>query len=369
MAAAVSANGSANPDFMGFQQLAMLPDRGMAGPMHYVMVPSFPVRPLLSARQITPTSVAPPGWPAPSADMNGHMLQFMHAGMPLNMLQGFPVHHHNRPDQHAAEQDTSRALGSEGLCEQALGHMATAAPHIYGQPLLPPASILMAQRVPLGVGPHSRPFSVSVPPLHCDATAGSEVSVSSGGARPAGGYVATKRELPSEGQGQGQGQGQQQPLSELKADSLSPEDELSLSNILFNLSLEQNSLGGLACSFGRTDVGGQGSDGIDAPFGGQHSPDAPSGRSAPDGLVPGGDGGGGRAGGVSYLGQELNGHGVAGTAGLLEEHERQTSIDEASRLPSRLDATTSVPYLLFAPAKARTGERPYYDRSLTEGHP
>ena len=308
----------------------------MAGPMHYVMVPSFPVRPLLSARQMKAPSVAPPGWPAPSADMNGHMLQFMHAGMPPNVLQGFPVHHH-RPDQPAAEQDTSRALGSEGIREQAFGHVATV-PHIYGQPPLPPASILMAQRMPLGVGSHSLPFSVSVPPL-CDVTTGPEGGLSSG-AR-AGGHVATRRELPTE----------EPPLVDARGDSLTPDDELSLSNILFNLSLEQNSLGGLACSFGRADDGGQDSDGIDAPFGGQHLQDASSGRSAPRGLVQGGDGGG-KAGGVSFRSQELNRH-VVGT-GLLEEHQRQASIDEASRRP-RLHGTTSVPELLFEPAKARAG--------------
>lgn len=307
--------------------------------MHYVMVPSFPVRPLLSARQLKPPSVGPPGWPAPSADMNGHMLQFMHAGMPLNVLQGFPVHHHHRPDQHAADLDTSRALGSEGFREQAFDHMATAAPHIYGQPPLPPASVLMAQRMPLGVASHGRPFSVSMPPLTCDVTTGSEGGLSAG-AR-AGGHAAMKRDFHAEGA----------PLADGRGDNLSPEDELSLSNILFNLSLEQNSLGGLACSFGRGDEGGQDSDGIDAPFGGQHLPDAPNGRPPPAGFVPGG-GGSGMTGGVSYRGQELNGH-MAGT-GPPEVHQRHASIDDAPRRP-RLSATTSVPELLFAPAKARTG--------------
>lgn len=307
--------------------------------MHYVMVPSFPVRPLVSARQIKPPSVAGPGWPAPSADMNGHMLQFMHAGMPLNVLQGFPVHHH-RPDQHAAEPDTSRALGSEGFREQAFGHMATAAPHIYGQPPLPPASVLMAQRMPLGVGSHSRPFSVPMPPLSCDVATGSEGSLSTG-AR-AGGHVATRRDLLGEGP----------PFADPKGDSLCPEDDLSLSNILFNLSLEQNSLGGLACSFGRADDGGQDADTMDAPFGGQRLPDASNGRPpAPGGLAPGGDAVG-MAGGVAYRGQELNGH--AAGSGLPEGHQRHASVDEASKRP-RLDATTSVPELLFAPAKARTG--------------
>lgn len=306
--------------------------------MHYVMVPSFPVRPLLSARQIKPPSVAPPGWPAPSADMNGHVLQFMHASMPVNVLQGFPVHHH-RPDQHGAEPDTSRALGSEGFREQAFGHMATAAPHIYGQPPLPPASVLMTQRMPLGVGSHSRPFSVSMPPLSCDVATGSEGS-SSTGAR-AGGHVATKRDLPGEGP----------PFADPRGDSLSPEDDLSLSNILFNLSLEQNSLRGLTCSFGRADDGGQDSDAMDTQFGGQLLRDASSARPAPGGLAPGGDAGG-MAGSVAYRGQELSGH-MAGT-GPPEGHQRHASVDEASKRP-RLDATTSVPELLFAPAKTRTG--------------
>lgn len=324
----------------------MLPERGLAGQMHYVMVPSFSVRPLLAGRQMKPPSVStPPGWPAPSADMNGHMLQFMHTGMPLNMLQGFPVHHHHRPDQHAAEQDTLRGgvFGSEGIRESAFGHMATAS-HMYGQPPLPPASVLMAQRMPLGVGTHSRPFLVSVPPLSCDSVAGPEGG-SNGAAR---GHGAVKRDLPAEGG---------HPIPDAKGDnSLSPEDELSLSNILFNLSLEQNSLGGLACSFGRTGDGGQDPDGIDGPFGGQHLTESGnSGRASPPGgaVPPGCD----RAGGVpSYRSQEVNGHVAGGAAGLPEEDERSASIDEASTARPRHEAaTTSVPELLFAPAKARTG--------------
>lgn len=324
----------------------MLPGRGLAGQMHYVMVPSFPVRPLLAGRQIKPPSVAaPPGWPAPSVDMNGHMIQFMHTGVPVNVLQGFPVHHHHRPDHHAPEQDSSRgSLGSEGIREPAFGHMA-AAPHMYGQPPLPPASVLMAQRVPLGVGTHSRPFSASVPPLSCDSVAGPEGGWTSG----ARGHVAVKRDLPAEGG---------HPIPDAKGESsLSPEDELSLSNILFNLSLEQNSLGGLACSFGRTGDGGQDPDGIDGPFGEQHlTESASSGRaSPPDGLVP--PGGFDRAGGVpSYLGQEVNRHVAGGTTGLLEKDERSASMDEACTRRPRLDAaTTSAPELLFAPATTRTG--------------
>lgn len=318
----------------------MVPERGPGGQMHYLMVPPFP-----TPRQVKQQSAVSAGWAVPS-EMHGHVRPVVHAAVPLNMMQAFPAQH--LPDQQVLPHDTSRVLRPESVPEQGCGQVAPSQ-QVYGQPHMSQAGILMTHRMPLGVGNHSRQPLISVSPPRCVSTAVPEGGFCHGARAVAD--VATKREdtvasLPCPPEGQS--------LADAKNDGLfSPEDELSLSTTLFNLSLEQNGLVGLTGSFGRVEDCRQESDSMGGSFGRQLVLEARGGHSAPRGVTTGCGYGGGAAS-APCSDRALTGH-VTSTD-LSQDQQWQTPIDEAYRRP-RLDftTTTSVSELLFAPTQVRMG--------------
>lgn len=316
----------------------MIPERVAVGQMPYLMAPHFS-----TARQIKPQSALSAGWPASSGDVHGHMRPTAHGGMPLSMVQACPPQ--QRPDQQSAGHDTSRTMGTEDFPEHGYGQVG-AGQHLYGQSQMSQAGVLMTQRMPHGVGNHTRhpPAPLSQP--RAVASLGSQAGVTNR-AGP-GADVSAKREmtasmLPSAPESHA--------LPDAKGESLfSHEDDLSLSTTLFNLSLEQNSLGGFPGDFSRgADDSRADLEGLGASFNrsaaiqsrGSHSD--PRGPAA--GLSLGTDWGSG-GGSAPYGDRALNGH--MPSTGLPPEQQRQTPVEEAYRRP-RLDFNASVSELLLSP--------------------
>lgn len=380
------------------QQVAMLPEHTGGGQMHYLMVPSFN-----PGHHVKTPNAPPAGWPVPCTDTQGHLRPMMHGAVPLNMLQAFPVHQH-WSDQQAPAYGTPRVLHSDSLPEQGFGLLGPGQSP-FGQPSIPSTGVMMTSRMSLGMGEHGQQRSSSqqpppqlsapqqVPPQH---TASQQTQLSqqqltqqqlsqqqlsqqttpsissprvnatavmaSASASASASEIrfntrvqtvtdsASKREL---GASMLHCQSDGQAIGDAKGDSFfSPEDELSLSNTLFNLSLEQNSLGAFNGSFGRPEDDRQDSDEMGGSFGRQALLETRGSEPAQRGLLSGFDYGG-RTASTRYSGDRgLNGH--AATLGLQDGQRRQTPVDEAYRRP-RIDFTTSVSELLFAPTQSRQG--------------
>lgn len=334
----------------------VISERGAAGQMHYLMVPPFS-----ATRHIKPQTASSTGWPASCGDLHGHMRPAAHGGMSLNMLQACPPQ--PRPDQQSAGHCTSRTNGVEDLTEHGFGQVG-AGQQLYGQPQMSQAGILMTQRMPHGIGSHTRHPPLPLSPPRSAPSLGSQAGVTTNRAGTSADVLA-KREmaaamLPSASEGH--------PLPDAKGDSLfSPEDELSLSTTLFNLSLEQNSLGGFPGDFSRgADDSRAELDAMGASFNRSAAIQSRGSNSDPRGLAAGlslGNDWSSEGASAPYVDRVLNGQ--MPSAGLLSEQQRQTPNEEAYRR-SRVDYTTSVSDLLFSPtAQLPTGVSPTLCNTVT----
>ena len=317
-------------------QVSMSPEQGVEHAQYFTMPPSFNL-----ARHIRPQAAPYAGWPTPSVDMPGSMR--LNTQVPQNILGALPTQH--RRDQRSSGDEPQRTLGPETLPEQGYGHLAADAERSYDQPVLPSTFV---------VGNPSRTLS---PPRVAPGVLGIP---NNGGARPAAVATPRRERWPALllSPPPANAQHHQQQSTDSKEDSLSfgCEEELSLSNTLFNLSLSKTSLSGLTQSFGRPGDSRNEFDDMETSLGRQPLQDGCSGPSAPRGVVTG----------SSECPSGMGGHWF-GDRGLLiddscerngvtshEQQERQLPISDTSPHP-RLDFATSVSDLLFAPAQPRTG--------------
>lgn len=261
-------------------------------------------------------STAYTGWSVPSTDVRG----LIHPA-----LQTFAAQQHGI-DQHSPVHDTSRPLSSGGEHGQSLGQGASSR-RVYGKLLLSQAGILMSPRMPLGTGNQSRASLTPLSPPRNTSIAGPDSGLTNDSHIAM--EVAGKRELaPAMFTSPPRGQ----PSTDAKDETFFPEDELSLSNTLFSLSLES----GFTGSFGRVGDVRQQPDGIGGLFDGHFMLENSDDHSNPRGVEAGFDFNCGAAS-APFGGRELRSH---------------VSIGEAYR-PPQLATTTSVSDLLFTPTELR----------------
>lgn len=311
----------------------MMPESGPNGQRQYVMMPSVQAE----------AHMKPSGWPASLLDKQAHMGTMLNGGRFQSMqppLQAQPTH--QGMGDHCLSNDSS-FLVTDGLLGHSMGPLATRQQG-YESVAISQQRVPVAQRMPVRMGLQRHPVAAS-PAARFIAQPTTDTGITSICNDPRTEFLG-KREP---GAAMTPAPSEQHAVPESKSEGniqFTTEDELSLSATLFNISLDQGSMGSFRADFsGKLEPGKNGIEHLGA------------------GLARTGGGPadtGGVLTGLEHAGQFCHGSIIhrgglnSATPNAFSREQGQIRIDEAYR-QSRAGISTSVTDLLFSPTELAMG--------------
>lgn len=307
----------------------MMPESPPIGQVSHVMMPSLQAEAQMKSS----------GWPASLLDKQGHMGTMIHGSRFQSMqhpLQAQPTH--QGIGAHCLSNDTA-FLATDGFLGNSMGPLAIGQQG-YEQPTMPQQRVSVAQRMPVRMGLQRHPVAASARFAAQPTTDSAGVTTIFSDPR------AESLEKRESAAAMSPAPNEQHAVAESKSENpFTEEDELSLSATLFNISLDQASMGSFRADFsGKLEPGKNGTEHVGAGV-------ARTGGSADAGGV---------VTSLDHAGQFCNGS-AAPRAGLngaitnsLLRGQGQMRMEEACR-QSRAGISTSVTDLLFSPAELAMG--------------